>query len=231
MLYHLGVEDMEPNHWIAYVFELPACYSSAQTRAEAIGRASAAIADHLTWLSQRGRAPLACDTKVEVAVAEDFRSYTSEGDYIVNAFFADDRRPLARADIEEASWLLHQTRRDLLALVQQISTERLTQPIAGEARGSIAGILDHIAWAEWWYFDRLNLSFARNEMPADPFAKLEKVRAQTMTRLSELIGNERVVEKSGEQWSARKVLRRALWHERDHTQQIAPLIHEQVTRS
>lgn len=226
MLYHLGVEDMESNHWIAYVFELPACYSSAQTRADAIRRASAAIADHATWLLQRGRAPLARDGKVEVVVAEDFRSYTSEGDYVVNAFFADDRRRLARADIEEASWLLHQTRRDLLALVQQISTERLTHPIAGETQGSIAGILDHVAWAEWWYFDHLNLSFARNEMPADPFAKLEKVRAQTIARMSELVVNDQVVEKSGEQWSARKVLRRALWHERDHTQHIATLMRE-----
>jgi hypothetical protein len=28
---------------------------------------------------------------------------------------------------------------------------------------------------------------------------------------------------SGETWSARKVLRRAMWHERDHTQHIRKL--------
>ncbi|MDW8214000.1 MAG: hypothetical protein RMJ55_10615 [Roseiflexaceae bacterium] len=33
-----------------------------------------------------------------------------------------------------------------------------------------------------------------------------------------------VAGQGGEVWSARKVVRRALWHERDHTQHIARLL-------
>lgn len=98
------------------------------------------------------------------------------------------------------------------------------QPIPGEKRDSIAGVLDHIAWAEWWYFDRLNQAFPRSEMPGDPLTKLEKVRAQTRARLPKLVGDAQVVERVGEQWSARQVLRRTLWHERDHIEQIKELM-------
>ncbi len=63
-------------------------------------------------------------------------------------------------------------------------------------------------------------------MLGDPLAKLEKARAQTRARLPELVGAAQIVERVGERWSARKVLRRTLWHERDHTQHIAKLIRE-----
>jgi hypothetical protein len=47
------------------------------------------------------------------------------------------------------------------------------------------------------------------------------VREQFAEVLPKLVGDERIVTRVSEPWSARKILRRALWHERDHTQQIA----------
>jgi len=43
--------------------------------------------------------------------------------------------------------------------------------------------------------------------------------------LTALSGQTGVVALAGEVWSARKVLRRSLWHERDHTQHILQLRH------
>ncbi len=228
MIFRLGVEDIEPNHWVAYVFDHPGCFSSATTQEEAIAHAPARIAEYFEWLSSYDCARPARSEPITVEVTEVFHSFTStsDPDYIVNALFEDDRRLLTREEVEEGRSILSYSRHDLSALVQQIPTAKLTQPIPGEKRESIAGILDHIAWAEWWYFERLNLAFPRNEMRGDPLTKLEKARAQTRARLSELVGNTQVVERVGEEWSARKVLRRTLWHERDHTQHIAKLIRE-----
>ncbi len=228
MPYRLGVEDVEPNHWVAHVFELAGCFSSAHTQDEAIRKAPERIAAHSEWLSRHGRMKFPTHDARDVRVAEVFQSFRSVPNYIVNAFFEHDRRPLARDDVDEALWLLDCARLDLLNTIEQIPAEQLGQPLAADPKSSIARILDHIAWAEWWYFDRLNLSFARGDMPAEPLAKLEKVRAQTIAQLPWLIGDERIVERSGEHWSARKVLRRTLWHERDHTQQIEKLTHEPV---
>jgi uncharacterized damage-inducible protein DinB len=161
-----------------------------------------------------------------VQVAEVFHSFVSKGDYVVNAFFEDDRRSLTYDEVEHGLWLLECSRRDLLALIERMSSGKLDEPVTGEVQGSIRGILNHVAWAEWWYFDRLNLAFAREGMPEETFSKLDKVRAQTRAQLPKLVGDRRVVERVGEQWSARKVLRRTLWHERDHTQHIARLLGE-----
>ena len=224
MIFHLALEDVEPDHWIAWVLELPACFSPAQTQEQAIARAPARIAAHFEWLASRGRPSPLAGERIETQVAEVFHSFESEPEYIVNAFFEADRRPLAREDVDKGLWLLDCTRRDLMGVVQQIPVERLNQPISGEVQASVAGILRHIGIAEWWYFDRLGLAFPREEWPPDPFALLEKVRAQTTARLPGLIGNTRVVERVGEKWSGPKVLRRALWHERDHTEHVAKLI-------
>lgn len=220
MLYQLGTEDIEPNHWVAWVFELPGCYSKASNREDAIAKAPSRIAQYFEWLSSHNyKAPRVAEP-IEVEVSESFNSFISEGDYIVNAFFKDDLRLLSQDKIEHALRLLEYTRSDLLQVVQQMSSDRLDKPIRGEVQGSIRGILNHVAWAEWWYFDRLNLAFKEEEMPEDVMSTLEKVRTHTRRQLLQLVSDTTITERIGEQWSARKIVRRTLWHERAHTEQI-----------
>ena len=107
-----------------------------------------------------------------------------------------------------------------MSVVQPLTSEQLDRPVVGEVRESIRGVLRHIAGAEHWYFESLQLAFNRSEMPSDVFPALSRVRAQTVDRLSDLVGNDTVGERKGELWSARKIVRRALWHERAHTRQI-----------
>ncbi len=226
MTYHLGVEDIEPNHWVAFVFEHPACFSSAATLDEAVANAPVRIAEYLKWLAGFVDAKSAPNQRIEVQVAQVFHSHPSASDldYVVNALFDDDVKPLTRADVHAGLIILSYARHDLNALVEKISAAQLTQPLVNDSKNSIAKILDHVAWAEWWYFNRLDLGFPRSAMPRDTLAKLEKVRAQTRALLPNLVGDVRVTEKAGEKWSARKVLRRTLWHERDHTKQIERIV-------
>jgi len=225
--YRLAVEDIEPNRWIAWVLDLPGCFSPAETEADAVARAADCIRDFGPWLRIHDSSLPELKTPVEARVVETFRSFPSEEDpdYIVNAFFEDDRRSLTYWEIETGLRLLQWTREDLLAEVEGITGEQLRASLPGEIGGSLGGVLKHVAGAENWYLRQVGLAVAREQLPEDPFSMLEVVRTNMRARLAELLGDERVLKgDGGEQWSGRKVLRRALWHERAHTRHVKRLL-------
>jgi len=226
MRYRLAVEDIESGHWVAWVLDLPGCYNSAPTESAAVAGALERIADYYAWLSARDSALPVITGPFEAKVVETSYSFASAEypEYIVNAFFDDDRRPLGYWDIEVALRLLEWTRQDLLHVAQPIPPERLTEPLPGEVQGSLAGILKHVAGAENWYLSKLDLALDRAQLADDPFEMLRTVRAHTRAQLLRLAGDDRITNHYDELWSARKVLRRTLWHERDHTQHIAGLL-------
>lgn len=228
MRYRLMVEDMEPDLWIAWVADLPGCYSSAKTSSEAVAQAPASIARHYSWLSDHDPSLVTPPGPVEVEVTETFHSFPSKRDpaYIVNAFFEDDKRPLGYWEVATGQRLLDWTHRALLGVVQSLDERRLNQPIPREVRGSIAGILGHVAGAENWYLATLGLSLDKGRLLGSPLEKSDQVRRHMQEQLWKLIGETRITENYDELWSARKVLRRALWHEQDHTQQIRRLATE-----
>ncbi len=223
MEYRLFVEDIEQNHWVAWVLDLPGCFSSARTQEEAVALAPMRISAYFTWLKRHGHKFQPRGGGIEVTVEETFRSYVSDGMYVVNAFFEDDERPLDQEEVDLGLAILEYTRLDLLDSIEYLTPETLYRTFPGEVHGSIAGLLEHIAWAEWWYFDRIEKAPSRDEMPADPLGKLQTVRAHSRQQFPALVGDDRVRMAKGEKWSARKVLRRTIWHERDHTQHIEKL--------
>lgn len=162
----------------------------------------------------------------EIVIAEEFRGIRNTPDYIINAFFENDLIPLSESDIEYARAVFGMNRRDLLSRVSSLSPDILDLTIPNEVQQNIRGIIRHIGSAEWWYWDSLSLAFPRSERPEDVFAFLAMIRDFTLRRLPELIGNAQTTIRSGEKWSLRKLLRRAIWHERVHTLQIARYLEE-----
>ncbi len=205
MIYAAGVEDIEPDHWVAWAFAKPGLTGSGTTPEAAVGQLRALLSDG------------------EVHVIERFASYPSEEDpaYLINAFFADDQRPLTSAEVDSALDELEASRRVFLAQIEAAAPNVLARPIPGEKCGSISGLVRHIAVAEWWYCHRLDNPDDWASLPDDPLAALAFSRQRLRALLPTWIGDTRAVTRFGEGWSARKVLRRALWHERDHTQHIA----------
>lgn len=217
MKQRVGLEEIEPGHWIAWVLDWPGCFSSAGTPEEALARAPERIAAYANWL--RAKDPsLTRPDRTEVELVERFEAFTAKDDpdYIVNAFFEDDRRTLSAADVAHALRLLAWTREDFLQAVQS----------AQATSKDVDSIIRHVANAENWYLDRLDLALPNDQLPEEPIERLKRVREQLRARLPELIGSTRTVTLSDETWSARKLVRRALWHECDHTAQIAQLIAE-----
>jgi uncharacterized damage-inducible protein DinB len=142
----------------------------------------------------------------------------------VNAWFQKDWQPLTGLEIDRAIKMLNWSRKDLLDLYHSISPEYLNQT-PDEKEWSIAKTFKHVATAEWWYLTRLNLtddSYA--DLPRDTLERLEMVRKDLITRLPALEGKDLVLGKRGEFWSPRKLIRRALWHEKHH------LVHIQSIR-
>jgi predicted RNase H-like HicB family nuclease len=221
MEFHLGIEDMEPGNWVAWVFEFPGCYSRGATREDAIRLVPDAITKLLERLNNVGFPAYDSSIPFRISIQEEFRNFSSSPDYLINAFFSDDQMPLTKSDIEYGQVVLNMNRGELLETVGDMPKERLNQTIAGEVCKNISGILRHIGTTEWWYWDRLGMAFPRAERPKQLFELLQGVREFTLRNLPDLVGKTQTTVCSGEQWSPRKLLRRAIWHERVHTLQIA----------
>jgi len=215
---------------LAWALEHPGCFAYGPDGEAALEALPAAWRAYTAWVAAHTAQSWLPGEPAEIRLEDTWDSYAideaferaSDG-YEVDAWFLYDWKPLTGAEIERGMQILSWSRADLLATVSHLSHEKLAQTYPGE-RWSIAGILKHIAGAEWWYLDRLGLAFPRAEVPGDPFQRLEKVRTHLSQVLPTLDGSKQVVGTDGEFWSPRKLLRRAAWHELDHIAYICKLL-------
>ena len=233
MIYRVGIENNNDGRSIAWALNHPGCFAYGQDEEEAQRNFSQAAREYAAWIARHGESWL--DDEVEVLVEETFEAYfvnssfervePGKDTFMVESFFRQDWKPLVAHEIEHALKLLRWSRADLLSLVQGVDVETLKQSHPNE-RWSIHGILKHIGGAEWWYQERIGFPFPEREeeVPNDPFERLSVVREHFTVLLPKLVGVTKVIGLEGEIWSPRKVLRRALWHERDHTEHIRKLL-------
>jgi len=223
-LYKVCLEVASDGTCMAHVPELAGCFAVGSTREEALERLRRAITEYLTWLAALGEtgAPSAETAEVEVEVAEEV---STAGSYPRPpseplAFFVADEEPLSYQDLQTAVRLLERARRDLLEFLRGVPDELLHwRP--GPDEWSIAETLLHMAHAEASYIGRLD-----EHSEPTPFPQLTAIRSWAYHRLGRLSEPElsRVTVHRGEKWSARKVLRRFLEHDREHTAYIRGLL-------
>jgi hypothetical protein len=230
MIFEIGLENGLEGRSMAWVFGRPACFAYGQDGQEALQNLPGSFVEYVGWLRHHNPQSQLAVEEIEIHLKETWEVYQVDenfelvGDgYEVNAWFLHDWKPLTEEEIHKGVELLSWSREDLLAVVKDLSQEDLQRRYPDE-RWNIAGILRHVGGAEWWYLDRLDLAFPRPKVPTDPFERLEKVRKRFLEVLPELAGSKQVMGVDGELWSPRKMLRRAIWHERDHTFHIRKLI-------
>lgn len=233
MIFRIGIENNNDDRTIAWALDHPGCFAYGQDSKEAQKNFLTSAREYREWIAQHEEPWL--DEEVDVFVEETFDAYfitpyfergeRGRETYMVESFFVHDWKPLVPHEIEHAIKMLAWSRADLMSLVQGLSAEKLAQPYPNE-RWDISGILKHIAGGEWFYQERIGYPFPENEadLPADPFEQLQAVREHFNALLPKLDGINKVVGVEGEIWSPRKMLRRALWHERDHTEHIRKLL-------
>jgi hypothetical protein len=234
MIFRIGIENNNDDRSIAWALEHPGCFAYGRNSLEAQGNFPRAALDYAAWIAAHGESWLEGD-RVEVRVEETFDAYfinnafeqveARQGASMVESFYRLDWKPLDAADIQCALKLLAWSRADLLSTVRGLSEEKLNRTYADE-RWSINGILRHIGGAEWWYQERIGYPYPENEkdLADDPFERLEFTRVYLNDLLPTLVGMSKVIGLDGEFWSPRKMLRRTLWHERDHTEHIRKLL-------
>ena len=232
MQYRIGLENGDENRTVAWVLGHPGCFAYGPDPDSAMQAIPDAIRAYLRWVESRNGAPWNDPDAVEVCLDDNWDVYfineeyerVEEG-YNINAWFLDDWKPLTSDDVERGLKLLSWSRADLLATLQPLEPEVLAQTYPNE-RWSIGGIARHVATAEWWYLNRLGLAFPREQVPQELEIVLPKVRERLIEVLPTLVGSKQVTGIDGEFWSPRKMLRRAVWHERDHTFHIQKLLNQ-----
>ena len=232
-MFKIGLENNAEGRSQTWVLGHPGCFAYGSNGAEALQAVPKAIQDYSQWIADHTSESWFTSDDAgqnDYHLEETWDCYSINSDYElvqdgyeVNAWFRHDWIPLSAEDIRRGLLLLSWGRDELLKIVSDLSAETLERTLSGE-RWSISGILKHIGGAEWWYQDRLGLAFVRQDVPEEPFERLKKVRLNLVGLLPGLVGSTQVIGISGEFWSPRKLLRRAVWHEYDHIIHIRKLL-------
>ena len=234
MIFQAGIENHFEGRSIAWALEHPGCFAYGVTGDGAVLNLESALNKYASWILHHETRPWLSFSESEIEfeingtwdvyyINDDMDKATEANGYRVDSFFPYDWKPLTALEIKRGLAISMWSRDDLLKSIQGLSQEKLEATYSGE-RWSIKGILGHVAGAELWCLDRLGLGFPREQLPEEPLLRLEKVRKQFNSALYKLDGVKQVVGVDGEFWSPRKLLRRALWHERDHTDHIRKLV-------
>jgi len=228
MQIRVGLENNNEGRSLAWVLDHPGCFAYGKDGTEAILRVPHALITYREWIGEKTNDSWLSDLQdFDIALTEIFECYKfmlGNREIEINACFHDDARQLSTSEIEQASLLLTWSRDDLVQLISPLTLQHREQKFSGE-RWSIDGVLQHVANANWWYLDRLHLAaIPRDQLSNNPVERLNQVHELLISCLPALKNCPDLKEVDGETWSARKVLRRALWHIRDHHFHIERLL-------
>jgi uncharacterized damage-inducible protein DinB/predicted RNase H-like HicB family nuclease len=217
---------------MAHVMDLPGCISKGKSLEEALKNLSEEIQEYYSWLSRHGLSAGAFSLEWEMMEVQEGVAPFESGD--AAALFQLDLHPPEDEELEEYIRRMEASRKDLLDLVSGLSEEELKKD-RGPGKRTIEKILWHIAHAEEWYISRLGLIPELKEFDdfrGTQFEYLKAEREMAYKRLRSLTPLERVTvyripeytDHPDEPWTSRKVLRRFLEHEREHTRNIKDLL-------
>jgi predicted RNase H-like HicB family nuclease/uncharacterized damage-inducible protein DinB len=221
---------------MAHVSELPGCIVRAPTREAALHQLPAAIGEYCAWLRRHDEPAPKAGEPIEIEAADETAGWGPFDPGDAAALFPSDRKPITAEEMEQYFRLMRHGRSDLLALVQEPTDELLDWQPDPESY-SLRRVLRHVGNAEEWYVSRIvSPETLPPEWESDEdmelFEFLEMERRTAVARLRQLTREERSgvfaptvwTEHPDEPWTARKVLRRFLEHEREHAAQARQIL-------
>lgn len=205
--------------WVA---ELRGLFVNLSSERAALRALPGAIIGYLQWLERHGELPDP-PTRCTVTVAARCRVPIDLrwGGY--HALHEFERPAVTQAEVNRALRWMGCMRQDTIRLIESLPRAALQWTRPGQQR-SLGEILDHLARAERWYLQRLDLKPLPTPGRArHPLRRLAHVRGQVTVRLLRLGSEEcaRIIQTDGQWWSVRKLLGRYLYHERYHLRSMA----------
>jgi predicted RNase H-like HicB family nuclease len=226
MVYEIYLQVKRTGKTHAHVPALPGCNWTANTPEEACQQAEAGIRRHLEWLRRyRQHGPPPRET-IQPVVVQQHMSNAREGHLV--GFFECDRQPVPRDEIPDFLALMTAAREELLAITQALPEVVLSWQRRPK-EWSIAEVLRHVAGAQRYYLTRL---LPPERVPVQQPARsvwnrLERMQALSFELLADLSDeqlSEVFTDSDGGLWTARKVFRRYIEHEREHTFHIQEIL-------
>lgn len=211
---------------MGHVLSLPGCISLEERSDSANRRMGEAIVDYFIWLRRHGE-KVRIPKKVQFEVVEHVHRGNMESGGEM-ALFTPERDPLPLEEIKRFLRLLNYSRIDFLSTLERVPPKEYDWS-PNDGTRSFKSILKHVRNAERWYITRVCENFQFQRASPDPINSLFQSREDFIAFAKSLSREERhalyVPKKypSGnrkEEWTARKVLRMALEHEREHTANV-----------
>ena len=236
MRIRIGLEKNIEGRDLAWALDYPGCFAYGADEAEALIRLPRELLRYEVWIKDHTSDPWINFENMDMYVAERFKTFCLDEDYLpapegsgheVNAWFNDDWRPLTSEEIDHALLIFQWQRDELLAGLSTLDPEILEKDFPGQ-RWNILGIARHIATAEFWYLSRHSLtSIDSRSLPPEPEERLAQTAKMIRAAFPAFAGQINVIGIDGEFWSYRKIIRRTLWHQRDHIEHIKELVFNQ----
>jgi len=236
MAFSVFLEIADDGRCMAHAMDLPGCIARAETREAALSQVPQAIREYHAWLRRHGEAVLPPCEPLELRVGGEARGSGPFDPGDAAALFPPDCEPISREEIECFFCLMAYSRSDLLGLALGLPDELLDWE-RGPGSFSIRRVLRHVGNAEEWYVsrivpvDRLPLEWQDDEaMPTFEFLAMERrtalaqLRALDTEQRSGMFRPSAWTDHPEEPWTARKVLRRFVEHEREHSGQVAEIL-------
>ncbi|MEM3617301.1 MAG: type II toxin-antitoxin system HicB family antitoxin [Candidatus Bathyarchaeia archaeon] len=215
----------------AFVPECPGCWVFGRSPESALAKVRTAVAEWFDWLKRHGERVPAEAGDFEIEIAEFLRvSYNPVEAGKPEPLFWSEVAPVTRKDVAWTLKLMEHSREDLLGLVSNLSNEVLDWLPPGKPR-TIRNCLRHIAYVEPWYITRLNVELPIH-YPRNVFELLSHTRKVVVDYLRNMPRDrmrgvfQPIKDKSPmcNLWTARKVLRRLVDHEKLHSRYIAKVL-------
>lgn len=226
LLIRIGLEHNFENRTLAWALDFPGCFAYGEDEAAALLRLPGRLLEFDYWVRLHGGSNWFALGNMDLHVDEVFTDYEIPGNdepYVVNALFRHDLTPLTPEEILKAEKIFTWQHQELLAGIEFADPALLERVYPGQ-RWSIQGILSHLARAEMWYLQNLGFEPLQPDPQATPVDQLTQSYETVLQYLPQLADLERLNKVFEEQWTARKLVRRLLWHRRDHIDHIRQLM-------
>jgi hypothetical protein len=222
--------EVGPRATGAFVPDCPGCWVFGRDQKSALKKVRLAASEWYEWLKRHGET-VGLPEAIRIKPAEILQvTYNPAEAGKPEPLFWSEVLPISSKDVERTLRLMDYSRSDLLGLCSELDSRVLRWKPKREPR-TIHNCLKHIAIVEWWYITRLNINLPE-DLPSDVFELLRYTRQLARQSLLGMSREERgsIFQPKNDPspicdlWTARKVLRRFVDHERLHTNYLRRII-------